>query len=133
MPIDPTDVDGNGDVYVTDQSSYHIQRFTNTGILITQWGSFGSGEGQFDRAVGIVVDRNGNVFVGDRENNNIQKFTNSGALLARWGFTGSGDGEFSTPLGVGVDPSGSVFVADGVEVSDLVSPNNNRIQKFACP
>jgi hypothetical protein len=79
------------------------------------------------------VDRNGSVFVGDRENNDIQKFTNTGTLLARCGVTGSGDGEFSTPLGVAVDTSGSVFVADGVEIFDDVSPNNNRIQKFACP
>ncbi len=89
--------------------------------FLTEWGSQGSGDGQFANPTGVAVDGSGNVFVADF-NSRIQKFTNTGTFLTKWGCPGSGDGQFSFPTGVAVDGSGNVFVADG----------NNRIQKFAC-
>ncbi|TMA57524.1 MAG: hypothetical protein E6J75_07440, partial [Deltaproteobacteria bacterium] len=92
--------------------------------FLTNWGSLGSGDGEFSQPSGVAVDGSGNVFVADTGNNRIQEFTNTGTFLAKWGTTGSGDGEFFAPYGVGVDTSGNIFVAD---------TNNNRIQKFTCP
>lgn len=43
--------------------------------MLTQFGSFGAGLGQFKHPQGIAVDANGNVWVADSGNNRIQKFT----------------------------------------------------------
>jgi tripartite motif-containing protein 71 len=88
---------------------------------ITQWGSQGSGDGQFLYPVGIAVDASGNVYVADSNNNRIEKFTSSGAFITKWGVRGAGNGQFYIPTGVAVGDSGNVYVADSY---------NMRIQKF---
>ncbi|MDD1748380.1 MAG: immunoglobulin domain-containing protein [Methanothrix sp.] len=88
---------------------------------IAEWGSFGSGNGQFKHPYGVAVDRAGNVYVADTENHRIQKFNSSGGFLNARGSLGSGLGQFNYPGGVAVDGAGNVYVAD---------TGNNRIQKF---
>ena len=41
---------------------------------LTQWGTLGSGNGQFNEPIGVAVDALGNVYVGDAGNHRIQKF-----------------------------------------------------------
>ena len=98
-----------------------IQKFDPNGTFITMWGTFGSGNGQFDGPDGIAVDDSGNVYVSDYGNNRIQKFDSEWHLHHQVGHLGSGNGQFNDPEGVAVDNSGNVYVADS---------DNNRIQKF---
>ncbi len=120
-------VEGSGNVYVADWRSdgytlyYRIQKFDGTGTFLTKWGSFGSGDGQFDLPFGIAVDGSGNVYVADHSNHRIQKFDGTGTFLTKWGSQGTGDGQFNFPVGVAVDGSRNVYVTDWL---------NNRIQKF---
>jgi DNA-binding beta-propeller fold protein YncE len=67
-------VDARGNVYVVDYLNNRIQVFTGTGVYLNQWGTTGSGPGQFLNPVGIAVDRNGNVYVADTNNSRIQVF-----------------------------------------------------------
>jgi len=87
----------------------------------TQWGSRGSGDGEFFRPYDVAVDNSVNVYVADSNNHRIQKFDSNGVFLTKWGSGGSGDGFFFFPFGVTVDSSGNVYVADTY---------NHRIQKF---
>ncbi len=89
--------------------------------FILQWGSPGSGDGQFRGMHGIEVDAEGNVYVADTGNNRIQKFTSDGVFLIKWGSSGTAPGQFSHPHGIGICPMGNVFVAE---------TGNNRVQKF---
>ena len=73
-----------------------IQKFTPDGTFLTQWGSFGTGDGQFKQPWGVAVDSAGNVYVTDYWNHRVQKFTSSGAFLTQWGSAGTGDGQFAT-------------------------------------
>jgi hypothetical protein len=86
-----------------------------------QWGSNGTGDGQFKYPTGLAVDSSRNVFIVDCDNYRIQEFNSSGSFIRKWGSQGSGDGEFYVPFGVAVDLSGDVYVAD---------QGNERIQKF---
>jgi len=119
----PTGVatDTLGNVYVVDNSNHRIQKFTGTGTYLTQWGSLGHGDGQFNQPFGVTTDVAGNVYVADQNNHRIQKFTGAGTYLSQWGSYGSGDGQFHNPTGVATDASGDVYVADY---------GNHRIQKF---
>jgi len=89
--------------------------------FITAWGTYGSGDGQFDGPGGMAVDASGSVYVADYGNHRVQKFTSTGAYVTQWGTHGSGNGQFNGPEGVAVDAGGNVYVADF---------GNNRIQKF---
>jgi tripartite motif-containing protein 71 len=86
-----------------------------------KWGSYGSGDGQFDRSEGICRAPNGNVYVADMNNNRIQYFTADGSFLGKWGTKGTGQGQFSMPWDIGINSAGTVYVVDY---------GNNRIQYF---
>ncbi|MFM7582606.1 MAG: hypothetical protein ACKO9F_07790, partial [Caldilinea sp.] len=73
-----------------------------------QWGSQGSGNGQFRNPTGVAVDSSGNVYVADFNNHRIQKFDSNGRYLMQW----SGNGSLYYPTGVAVDSSGSIYVAN---------------------
>ena len=91
---------------------------------VTEWGSQGSGDGQFEDPTGVAVDSSGNVYVADGNNNinhRIQKFDSDGNYLTQWGSEGAGNGQFIRPLGVAVDSLDNVYVVDY---------DNDRVQKF---
>jgi len=67
-------VDPHGDIFVTDGGNYRIQKFDSNGNYITQWGTQGSGNGQFSDTFNVVSDSDGNIYVADRGNYRIQKF-----------------------------------------------------------
>ena len=116
-------IDGSNNVYVAKGNDPSIQKFTSAGVFITQWGSKGTGQGQFTLPMGIDVDGSGNVYVMDRYINDpkVIKFTSSGIFVAQWGSSGTGDGQFGEAYGIAVDAGGNVYVAD---------TSNNRVQKF---
>ena len=68
-------VNSSGFVYVADTLNDRIQVFTSDGTFVKQWGSSGSGDGQFNAPYGIAVDGSGFVYVADTFNNRVQKFT----------------------------------------------------------
>ncbi len=99
-------------VYVSDRTG-KILKFKSDGTFLMQWGSVGSGDGEFAQFVeGIAVDRDGNVYVADAGNARIQKFSPDGKFLAKWGSDGSGDDQLGYSYGVAISSDGSVYVAD---------------------
>jgi sugar lactone lactonase YvrE len=92
-------------------SSYTIGVVSaETYSYVTQWGDYGSGDGQFLEPNSVAVDASGYVYVVDCHNHRIQKFTSDGVYVTQWGDYGSGDGEFDCPDSVAVDASGYVYV-----------------------
>jgi tripartite motif-containing protein 71 len=123
-------VDAAGDVYVADQLSYVVQKFSASGQFEMQWGSYGAGPGQFGPIAGLATDAAGNVYVVDSSHDRIEKFNANGEFLTQWGRRGSALGEFqfgssqnyTQPPGGGIAVSGNyVYVADS---------GNDRIERF---
>jgi tripartite motif-containing protein 71 len=123
-------VDTQGNVYVADQLSYVVEKFTDAGAFVGEWGSYGGGHGQFGPIGGIATDAAGNVYVVDSSHDRIQKFDPTGVFLTSWGHQGNEVGEFSfgssqdytKPPGGGIAVAGNyVYVADS---------GNNRIERF---
>ena len=115
-------VDATGNVYVADMGNNRIQKFSSSGVFITKWGAYGTGNGQFRSPCVLAVDATGNVYVADAGNSRIQKFSSSGVFITKWGAYGTGNGQFRSPCVLAVDATGNVYVADA---------GNSRIQKFS--
>ena len=96
--------------------------------FVKEWGSEGSGDGQFKDIHGIAVDSKDNVYVADNGNNRIQVFDSDGNFITKWGSEGSGDGQFNYPEGIAVDSSDNVYVADRT-ISNM-QYNKGIIKKF---
>jgi DNA-binding beta-propeller fold protein YncE len=121
-------VDPAGNLYVTELDNHRVQKFSGAGapvaqappVYLTQWGSFGFLNGQFNDPTGVTTDAAGNVYVADSGNNRIQKFSGTGTYLTAWGGQGSQDGQFQGPYRVAADGAGNIYVTD----------SDNLLQKF---
>ena len=118
-------VDSSNSVYVADTD--RVEKFDRNGNYLTQWGSIGSGNGQFEYSQYIAVDSSNNVYVTDSENHRVEKFTSSGTYLAQWGSYGSGNGQFEHPLGIAVDSSNN-FGCMAESVGQNGAPNGTEVR-----
>jgi DNA-binding beta-propeller fold protein YncE len=88
---------------------------------ITEFGSYGEGDGQFIWPSSIALDSVENLYVADEWLSRISIFNKDGEFLRSWGQAGSGDGELNRPAGLAISNDGTLFVSDS---------RNHRIQKF---
>ncbi len=90
------------------------------GARLAQFGSPGSGAGQFNAPKGVAVTWGGDLFVADCGNNRVQHLTTDGVFVDQWGTAGTGNGQFDCPVDVTVR-GGDVLVLDR---------GNRRVQQF---
>jgi DNA-binding beta-propeller fold protein YncE len=114
-------LDSSNNVYVTDFINNRVDKFTGIGTYLTQWGSYGGGNGQFSNPYGIAVDNSNNVYVSDDFNDRVEKFTSSGNYLTQWGPLGTNNNLPNYSQAIAVDSSNNVYVSDD---------GNYRVEKF---
>jgi sugar lactone lactonase YvrE len=89
--------------------------------FVKDFGTAGSGAGQFLAPEGIAVDRNGRFWVADEYRNKIMNFDSSGAFLLEWGVYGSAAGQLNYPFGLDIDPQQNIVVCEW---------DGTRVEKF---
>jgi M6 family metalloprotease-like protein len=119
-------------VAVADTENSRVRVFSvnpSNGVLtaLTNFGSVGSGVGQFMQPMAVAFDASNLVYVADSHpneacNKRIQIFDSMGAFQEVFGTAGTNSGEFGRVMGVSLGSDGTVFEADG---------NNNRVQAFS--
>ena len=99
----------NGDIFVADGhrpgSNDRIVKFDKYGKYLMEWGSTGTGPGQFDEPHALTMDSQGRLFVGDRYNSRVQIFTQDGEHIASWT-------QFGRPSGLFIDKNDVLYSAD---------------------
>jgi DNA-binding beta-propeller fold protein YncE len=137
-PTTPADIHGkvavgpDGMVYVSDSGNSRVQVFTPQGRFVRQFGSFGSGNGQFLHASDLVVDQAGNVYVADEQALAVTKFSPSGQVIWQVG-SASGDPDLigHHPLAA-IDPHGRiVMVNDDLQIVLYVDPGGHVADAFS--
>ncbi|MCC6915270.1 MAG: 6-bladed beta-propeller [Rhodospirillaceae bacterium] len=66
-----------------------VAKFDKDGKYISEFGSKGSGPGQFDLVHSLAIDAKGRIYAADRRNHRIQVFDASGKFVEEWKNVGS--------------------------------------------
>lgn len=127
--------DAQGNMYVVDMGQYKVLKVSPGGKILASWGSYGSGQEQFEQPEAVAVDSLNNVYVGDNERDSIrvEKFSGTGTFLGivltqvrpqrQIRFT-----DFN-PIGLAVDSSNNLYVANDVYITKL-SPTGQVLSKL---
>ena len=118
----PTSVvlDGDENLYLADEYFNKVTKYDREGNPTTEWGTKGSGDGQFNQPSGLLI-QDQLIYLVDSRNNRIQMYSLDGEFQGQWGSGGDGEGEFNLPWGISDDSEGNIYIADW---------RNDRIQKF---
>jgi hypothetical protein len=112
-------------VYVADQGNFRVQYFTGDGDYEGQFGSTGTGNGQFGTGMRkIAQDSAGNVYVLDAGNSRIQKFNATGTYISQFGSAGTGNSQFTALRSFTLDSSDNLYVADATRIQKFDSSHN---------
>jgi hypothetical protein len=106
-------VGGNGNLYATDAGGNRVEKFGPAGEYLSQFGTGGSGNGQFNAPLGIALDPAGHLFVADANNHRIEEVSANGAFIAQFG-PGEGSEPLYAPWDVVADKAGHIFAADPI-------------------
>jgi DNA-binding beta-propeller fold protein YncE len=128
------DIDGTGNVYVSDGGTRRISVYSPDGKFLRYVGS----PDVLKRPAGIAVDQAGNrvyvVDIGgiDSLNHGVQVFdAKSGAHLSTIGKRGEGEGEFNLPRDVAVGKDGLLYVVDGGNFRvQVMRPDGSFVRSF---
>jgi sugar lactone lactonase YvrE len=75
----------NDHLFISDgYGNARVLEYTAEGKRVREWGSAGTGPGQFHLPHSIVIDEDGIVYVADRENGRIQRFDLDGKYLGEF-------------------------------------------------
>jgi DNA-binding beta-propeller fold protein YncE len=123
-----------GVIYVfnfgTDSASVtRVEKYSPNGTPLGQFGSYGTGPGQFGGVTGLSVDSHGNVYVADKANGRVSVFSSDGTLLREW--------PVSAPTGrIAIDAADTVYVrilggvqrfeTDGTLLGTFTAPGGNE-------
>ena len=98
--------DSTGAIYTGDPSQHQVVKLDPAGNVVSRFGSFGSGPGQFSSPWAYAVDNLDNLYVGDG-NNPTSMFTSGGTFVRSFG-------SFSRALAI--DPARNVYVAESTQI-----------------
>ncbi|GAB3991183.1 hypothetical protein GCM10028807_20710 [Spirosoma daeguense] len=133
-------LDGNGNLYIADQSSNCIRKVNSSGVISTMAGTGTSGfsgdgglatSAQLNFPNSLAMDGSGNLYISDLYNNRIRKVNSSGIIstIAGTGIFGfSGDSgpatsaQLAQPTGVALDGNENLYITDS---------QNHRIRKVS--
>jgi hypothetical protein len=74
-----------GNLFIADgYRNARVLEYSPDGKKLREWGSAGTGPGQFRLPHSIQIDEHGVVYVADRENGRIQRFDRGGKYLGEW-------------------------------------------------
>ncbi|MCY3410786.1 MAG: 6-bladed beta-propeller [Candidatus Heimdallarchaeota archaeon] len=104
-----------------DYANHRVQVYDSKFVLQDQFGSSGTGNGQFMDISGIAIHEE-YIYVGDATLDRVQIFDLAGNFVSVLGVSGSGDGQMNLVRDISVNKyTGEIYVAEGL---------NSRIQVF---
>jgi DNA-binding beta-propeller fold protein YncE len=93
-----------GRIFISDgYANARILEYSVAGKRIREWGTPGTGPGEFQLPHGIAIDRDNVIYVADRENGRIQRFHLDGRYIGEWNHLGK-------TFSLTITPSGDLWI-----------------------
>jgi DNA-binding beta-propeller fold protein YncE len=123
----------DGQVYVSDSGNGRVQVFTPQGRFIRQFGSYGSGKGQFLRPADLMADSAGNVYVADDQVETLAKFSPVGKVIWQIGGGASSDPDLSGHFHLAsIDAHGRLVVVNDDQQRILyIDSSGHKVDAFS--
>ena len=95
-----------------------IQKYSRDGMFLSEFGSYGIGDGQFISPNNIALDTAGNLYMIDHDAYRVEKFDVNGNYLSKFGSRdsacdGTATDTFCLPDSLALDSAGNIYVGDG--------------------
>jgi tripartite motif-containing protein 71 len=121
----------DGNVYVTDQGSHLVQKFTPAGQWLMDIGSAGTRPGELSAIGAVAITGDNQVVVADGGSNRVVRFSaDSGSLIGSWGGGGTALGKFHFGAGGGNDAAAGGGLAASGSTLYIVDTGNDRVVRF---
>lgn len=106
-------VTDHGQLLVCDSGKHRVQIFNMVDdfAFVREFGSHGTGKGQFVTPLDVAVNSAGEIFVADACDR-IQVFTTEGEFIRQIGSKGRRDGLFNYPCSIAIDDEDHLYVCD---------------------
>ena len=128
-PVDLA-INSQGIIYVLNRAgpetpirlpSKRVSMCTLDEDFLGEFGTGGTGDGEFWWPSSIAIDSQDRVYVADEGLQRITIFTKDGEYLGKWGEKGSADGQLEYPSSLAFDAEDNLYLTDS---------GNHRVQKF---
>ena len=130
--LNPVDlaINSQGVIYVPNRAgpetairlpSKRVSMCTLDEEFLGEFGTGGTGDGEFWWPSSIAIDSQDRVYVADEGLQRVSIFDKDGKFLSKWGEKGSADGQLEYPSSLAFDADDNVWLTDS---------GNHRVQKF---
>ena len=111
----------NGDIFVADGEgpNNRIVKYAANGDYLLEWGTSGSGSGEFSTPHDLAMDSQGRLFVGDRGNSRIQIFEQDGTFVDAWS-------NFGRPSGIYINKATDTLYSTDSTSNANTNPGTRR-------
>lgn len=101
-------------LFVADSQRHTVIKFDLAGNFLTEFGTRGSRNGQFNFPSHLAADNADMLYVTDSMNSRVQKFTVEGQYKGEVGKLGDAPGHFGRPKGIALDSAGRLYALDAM-------------------
>ena len=124
-------IESDGSFYVLDVGNFRVQAFDAGRGFVRQWGSPGSGPGQYNDPVAIVTGVDGSVYILDDGRGVVEHYDRSGAVLGTVTVLPPNLRDVSTN-GLAVDAAGNLYVTMAAQPWEVLKldPSGHQLAVF---
>ncbi|XP_019624503.1 PREDICTED: RING finger protein nhl-1-like [Branchiostoma belcheri] len=108
--------DKEGNILLTNGDET-VLKYTQSGVKIFQFGTYGKAKGQLDSPQGICLDSSGHIIVANRENHRVDMFTSTGEFVRTIV-------EIKGPWGVAMGPCRELVVTSSYTETVTIIPRH---------